>query len=274
MGTLMVNSQFRFMQEKDPGFDESSVIVMSTKQQILQQFEAFRTEVLADESIESVTVMNDIIGEDHNVFEYNYEGMQPDKWQYLPSLIVDAHFVSTMGLELVAGRDFNEDIKSDDTAAVLVNETLVREMGWGTPQEALGQRMTTPRGRERVVGVLKDFHYVSLNEPVRPFVLDMIKQQGFWIQEFAVRVKPGMDQQAIAHLEEAWGKFGPQFPFEYFFLEDRLDTLYQGQNTLRILVGLFSIVAIVISCIGLFALTSLSVEQRTKEIGYSQDPRC
>ncbi len=274
VGTLMVNSQFRFMQEKDPGFDESSVIVMSTKQQILQQFEAFRTEVLADESIESVTVMNDIIGEDHNVFEYNYEGMQPDKWQYLPSLIVDEHFVSTMGLELAAGRDFNEDIKSDDTAAVLVNETLVREMGWGTPQEALGQRMTTPRGRERVVGVLKDFHYVSLNEPVRPFVLDMIKQQGFWIQEFAVRVKPGMDQQAIAHLEEAWGKFGPQFPFEYFFLEDRLDTLYQGQNTLRILVGLFSIVAIVISCIGLFALTSLSVEQRTKEIGYSQDPRC
>lgn len=267
VGTLMVNRQFEFMQGKDPGFDEASVVVMGGKQPILQRFEAFRTEILAHPSIENFTVMNDIIGEDHNVFEYNYEGMPPDRWQYLPTLIVDEMFVSTMGLEIVAGRDFNREILSDDTAGVLVNETLVREMGWGTPQDALGQRMTTPHGQERVIGVLKDFHYVSLNEPIRPFVLDMIKEQGFWIQEFAVRIKPGENEAALAHLEEVWTSFGPQFPFEYFFLEERLDTLYQGQNTLRILVGLFSIVAIVISCIGLFALTSLSVEQRTKEIG-------
>ena len=267
VGTLVVTRQFHYMQSKDPGFDESRIIVMGTKQVILPRFEAFRTEVLANPAIERFTVMNDILGEDHNVFEYNYEGIPPDQWQYLATLIVDEDFVETMGLELVAGRDLDRDIKSDDTAAVLVNETLVREMGWGSPQDALGKRMTTPRGKERVVGVLKDFHYVSLNEPIRPFVLDMISRQGFWIQEFAVRVAPGKTEAALTHLEEVWSKFAPQFPFDYFFLEDRLDRLYRGQNTLRLLVGLFSIIAVAISCIGLFALASLSIEQRTKEIG-------
>ncbi len=267
VGALMVTRQFNFMQSKEPGFEESRVIVMSTKQVMLQKFEAFRTEVLSNPAIEGFTVMNDIIGEDHNVFEYNYEGIPPGQWQYLPTLIVNEEFVETMGLEIVAGRDFSRDIKSDDTAAVLVNETLIREMGWGSPQEALGKRMTTPRGRERVVGVLKDFHYVSLNEPIRPFVLDMIKSQGFWVQEFAVRVADGKTEAALNHLEAVWNKFAPQFPFDYFFLEERLDRLYQGQNTLRILVSLFSIIAVAIACIGLFALSSLSIEQRTKEIG-------
>lgn len=267
VSALIVTQQFRFMQDQDPGFDESRIIVIGVKQTLLPKFEAFRTEVLADPSIDGFTIMNDVLGEDHNVFEYNYEGMPPDQWQYLPTLIVNEEFVETMGLELVAGRDFNRDIKSDDTAAILVNETLVREMGWGSPQEALGQRMTTPHGRERVVGVLKDFHYVSLNEPIRPFVLDIISGQGFWIQEFAVRVAPNQSQAALGHLEDVWSKFAPQFPFEYFFLEERLDRLYQGQNTLSLLVGLFSIIAVAISCIGLFALASLSIEQRTKEIG-------
>ena len=108
---------------------------------------------------------------------------------------------------------------------------------------------------------------MSLNEPIRPFVLDMIKGQGFWIQEFAVRIAPGKTEEALAHLEEVWTSFAPQFPFDYFFLEDRLDSLYRGQNTLRVLVGLFSIIALAISCIGLFALASLSIEQRTREIG-------
>ena len=267
VSALIVTRQFRFMQDKDLGFDESRIVVVSTKQALLPKFESFRTELLASSAIESFTVMNDILGEDHNVFEYNYEGIPPGQWQYLPTLIVDEDFVKTMGLNLVAGRDFNRDIKSDDTSSVLVNETLVREMGWGSPQEALGKRMTTPRGNERVTGVLKDFHYVSLNEPIRPFVLDMIRGQGFWIQEFAVRISPGESEKAVQHMNEVWTKFAPQFPFEYFFLQERLDRLYQGQNTLRVLMAMFSLIAVAISCIGLFALASLTIEQRTKEIG-------
>lgn len=267
IGTLMINRQFRFMQDKDPGFVEDEVVVVSMKTNLLPNFEALRNEFLDHPAVVSMTVMNDIIGEDHNVFEYNYEGMSPDEWKYMPTMIVDEHFVSTMGLEIVAGRDFNEDIASDDTSAVLVNETLVRELGWGTPQDALGKSMDTPRGNERVVGVLKDFNYVGLTEPIRPFVLDMIQTEGFWIQELAFRIGPGQEKEALAHLEGVWNTFAPQFPFEYFFLEDRLDSLYRGQDTLRLMVALFSLVAIIISCIGLFALTSLSVARRTKEIG-------
>jgi len=267
IGTVTVNEQFKFLQVKDLGFNEADIVVMTTKQSILQQFQSFRTEVINHHTVENFTVMNDVLGEDHNVFEYNYEGMQADKWQYLPTLIVDERFVSTMGLKVIAGRDFNENIKSDDTSAVLVNETLVREMDWGTPQEALGKRMTTPRGNEHVVGVIEDFHYVPLSEPIRPFVLDMIKTEGFWIQEFAVRLTPGKTKEGIAHLESVWNKFGPQYPFSYYFLEDHLNSLYDEQNTLRILVALFSLIAMVISCFGLFALASLAVEYRMKEMG-------
>lgn len=266
IATLTVNEQFSFMQEKDLGFDEEQVVVMSTKPKLIPQIEAIRAELLKSPNIEAFTVMNDIIGEDHNVFEYNYGGMPAGQWQYLPTLVVNEDFVKTMGLEIIAGRDLNRDIKSDDTAAVLVNETLVREMGWGSPEEALGQRMTTPRGRERVVGVLKDFHYVSLKEPIRPFVLDMIAG-GFWIQEFAIRIKAGKTEAALADLKEVWQAFAPEFPFDYFFLEDRLDRLYENQDTLRKLVALFSLIALIISAIGLFALSSLSIAQRTKEIG-------
>lgn len=267
VGTLMVNRQFEFLRSEDPGFDEDKIVMMANRPALMPQFEAFRTEILRSPAVESFTVMNDIIGEDHNVFEYNYEGMNPEDWQYLPTLIVDEDFVPTMGLEIVAGRNFDREIQSDDTAGVLVNETLVREMGWGSPQDALGKRMDTPRGNERVIGVLKDFHYVGLTEPIRPFVLDMISGNGFWVQDLGIRIANGKESEAIAHLEEVWNEFAPAYPFEYFFLEERLDGLYKGQDVLRILVALFSFVAILISCIGLFALTSLSVTQRTKELG-------
>jgi len=263
-----VNRQFTFLQNEDPGSNEESVLIIPAKNPIIRQYEAFRNQCLSRDEIIVMTWMNDGLGADHNVHEYNYEGMQSDDWIYYPSLIVDEYFVRTFDMDIIHGRDFNEDIKTDDSAGVIVNEAMLADLGW-TAEEAVGKRFDTPHGDERIIGVVKDFNYVSLSEPIKPFVLDMqMNNRFFFTRYMAIRIKPTNLAGTLAFLEGQWNEMAPQFPFEYFFLDERLDQLYTDQATLRDdLVMIFSIIAIFISCIGLFALTSFIVEQRTKEIG-------
>src|SRR6185436_9672059 len=119
----------------------------------------------------------------------------------------------TMDIKLVAGRSFNKDIKSDDSLAVIINEAMVRHLNWGSPENALGKQFFTPGGKERVIGVAKDFNFVSLKEPVGPFVLDVVGKNGrlFWTKFILIRI-PGKDMKnTIAFVEKKWNEFSKEY---------------------------------------------------------------
>ena len=269
ISTAVIYRQFRFLQTADTGFAREQVLVVPLKPDMVPKLEVLKAGFLRHAEVQAVTQMNEILGVHHNVHEYNYAGMEPGRWIYFPSLIVDEDFLTTFGLEVVAGRGFSRDHPTDDTLAVVVNEAMVRELGWGSPAEAIGQQLFTPHGRERVIGVVRDFHAVSLKDRIRPFVLDM--QGGplgsFFAKNLAVRISGQAVPETLAHLEESWNHVSPEHPFEYTFLNSRLQALYQSEDRLGDLVGYFSLLAVFIACLGLFALASFTAEQRTQEIG-------
>jgi putative ABC transport system permease protein len=235
----------------------------------VDQVERLKDRLEQHPKVAAVSSMNEILGIHHNVHEFNYEGMESDRWVYFAGLMVDADFVKTFGLELVAGRDFFPENGTDDTLAVLINETMVQELKWGSPQEAIGKRFRTPFGNERVVGVLKDFHVVSFKEQIQPFVLDITvpRNRPFFTKNIAVRISPQDIPATLSFIAQEWNQVAPMHPFTYSFLEDEMNHLYQDEDLLSDLVGYFSILAVFIACLGLFALASFTTERRTHEIG-------
>lgn len=266
IGTTVVNRQFDYLQSQDLGFEHDHLIIAPVKWDAVASYSELRDDLLASPAIENVTRMNDVVGVKHNMHEYQHEELDADDYMYFASLIVDEHFLSTIGLELVEGRDLTQD--GDDSAAVLVNETLVREMGWGTPKQAIGKKFSTPNGYERVVGVVKDFHFVSLSEEIQPFALDVVKgpAEVFFTRYFCVKVTPGMEEEANAVLHKVWVNYHPDQPLDAYYLSEAIDESYRSQNTLRDLMAIFSIVAVSIACLGLFGLSAFTAEQKTREL--------
>jgi putative ABC transport system permease protein len=177
-------------------------------------------------------------------------------------------FLQTFNIPLLAGRDYSIDIPTDDSLAVVVNETLVKGFNW-TPEVAIGKRCVFQGYQARIIGVTKDFNFVSKHEPVAPLVLQLNNSAGAFrlsLKYMAVRIDPGSAQQSISELERLWKQFLPDRPFEYFFLDHELDNLYKGETNLIKVCGTFAGLAVIVACLGLFGLASFNAEQRKREI--------
>jgi putative ABC transport system permease protein len=219
--------------------------------------------------VKAVSWANDIIGKKHNTHEFNWSTMEQGKWTYLPSLYVNPEFQEVMDIELLAGRWFSRDFPGDDSLSVIVNETFAKQLHPDDPAKSIGERMDTPHGEERIIGVAKDFAFDPLFKAVQPFVFDMTNQDQVtqWLRYIYLRIDAGDPAPVIAAAREKWNARTTEFPFEYQFLEDQLDSQYEAQGRLAKLIGLFSLLAVFIACLGLFALASWTAEKRTREIG-------
>jgi putative ABC transport system permease protein len=266
IGTIIIYQQLKYMQNADLGFDKEHVVVIPTRPSMLQQVETLKNEFLRNGNVKKVTVMDEIIGQHHNTHSFHYEGLESDKQVFFPGLIVDEDFLETFDLEIVAGRNFSKEYPRDDSLGVLINEAMVRSLGWKSPEQALGKEFKSFAGNERVIGVVKNFNYVSLQEPIGPYFFDM-NLFPFFKRFIAVKLKGQDIENTIRHLENSWTQIAPAFPFEFSFLDENLDKLYKSQANLSKLIGYFSILAIFIACLGMFALSSFTAEQKTKEIG-------
>ncbi len=266
IGTIIIYEQLTYMQNADLGFNKEYVVVIPTRPSMLQQIEALKNEFLRNRSVKKVTVMDEIIGQHHNTHPFHYEGLESDKQVFFPGLIIDEDFLETFDIKIVAGRNFSKEYPRDDSLSVLINEAMVKSLGWKSPDEALGKEFRSAFGNERVVGVVKDFNYVSLQEPIGPYFFDMVNFP-FFKRFMAVKINGADVHNTIEHLEKCWTQIAPAFPFEFSFLDENLDQLYKSQANLSKLIGYFSILAIFIACLGMFALSSFTAEQKTKEIG-------
>ncbi len=270
IGTLIVFSQLKFIRNADLGFKKDQILILQSRgvNQIQQNYETFKENLLRYPEIESVTAMEDILGANHNTRGVTIEGLSEDQQFWYPMFIVRDDFIETFDIEVLAGRAFSKDIRSDTASAIMINETMARNLGW-TSEEALGKRIVH-EGDERVIGVFRDFHILSLHKPVNNFILDMVRNPGFatgMTNYIAIRVNASSYKKILQTIEEEWNVFAPSRPFEYSFLDQELQDLYDDEDKFGKFSLMLTILALMIASFGLIGLTSYIAEQRTKEIG-------
>lgn len=271
IGTLTVLNQLKFLRNADLGFNKEQVIIIPVNHTpIARSYKSVKNELLLNTDIISITAVDDIFGVAHNTHEFRPEGFPQDKLQFYPALVVRYDFVKTFDIKILAGRDYNEDNKTDPEKGMLINEAMVKHLGWGSNEEALGKKFKSLHGEERVIGVTNNFNATSLHEQAGPFVLNIKEKpdEVMWFLKFmAIRIAPDNHKKTIDFIETKWKEFAPNRPFEYSFLDQELNKLYKDEDNLGKLSLIFSLLIIFIASLGLFGLTSFMAEQRTKEIG-------
>ena len=266
VGTVFVQRQHEHLLRADLGFEQEQVVLIPVRAPMHQVYSALLPELKNWSGVRSASWANDVIGRKHNTHEYNWGDMQAGEWTYVPSLIVDEDFRSTVDLQMAHGRWFSREHPGDDSLSVVINETFAAQLHPEDPSRAIGERMTTPHGDERIVGIVKDFNFDPLTKPVTPFVFDM-QDPTQWIRFLYLRLEPGNVDGTLSAIQARWEELTREFPFEHRFLDRQLQEQYEAQGTLAGLVGTFSGLAVFIACLGLFALASWTAEKRTREIG-------
>ena len=271
ISTVMIFRQVNYLRKADLGFNPKDVAILRINQsKVARDFETFRNEIMKNPDVINVTALDDIIGESHNTHEFWFEGMKPGEWRFFPALVVRYDFIETFGIELVAGRDYNRENKTDPEKALLVNEALVKHMGWSSNEEALGKKFRSLSGDENIVGVFRDFQPTSFREPAGPFILNMKEKAGeinFFMKYAAVKMSGKNNKEVLSYLETKWGEFEKDKPFDYFMLEDELKRLYADEKNLGNLAMTITALILFVAAMGLFGLASFMAEKRTKEIG-------
>jgi putative ABC transport system permease protein len=263
ISTLVVNQQLKFVQNKKLGFDKEQVLIVQNPG-ALSQTTPFKDSLRRHSNIINVSGSDTLPGRSFNNVFFGAEGVN-GKFT-LNLCLCDCDFLKTLRLEMVSGRFFSKDFPADSQAAVL-NEKAVGLMGWDNP---LGKKIWNLERREKytVIGVIKDYHYESLHQEIRPQVQLLAGESMARGEDYiSVRLNTGDIIPTIRYVENLWEKFAPGKPFAYSFLDDDYGRLYLNELRTRKLFSLFSFLAIFIACLGLFGLASFSAERKTSEIG-------
>ncbi len=276
VATAAVHRQLGYMQAKDLGFDGEQVVVVDLPaRQAARLAEPVREAALAHPAVLDASVADAVPGRFRVHLGLKPEEFSPeaasreDLVQVAPAK-VDAAFVPTLGLRLLAGRSFDAERAGDRQRAHVLTRTAAEAFGW-SPAEAVGRPFRvsggdTPFGE--VIGVVEDFHIGSLHHALEPVVLVM-ESEGFSSSSglVAARLAPEDVRAGVAHLEAVAARFAPGEPFAYEFLDDAFDAMYRSEERLARVFGLFAGLAIFVACLGLFGLAAFTAERRTKEIG-------
>jgi len=265
IGTLTVYSQMEYIQTRSLGFDKENVVLLPVRsEQVVQSYEGFRNELLRNSQIQSLAVSSDLPGE---TFYSNTNFLSKERTDEPVSLIVlmtDYDFVDTYQMEMVAGRPFSREFSSDTAGTIMLNEAAIQRFGW-TPQEAIGKDLFYFRGSiGKIVGVVKDFNYRSLHTTVEPMALILDPND---IRAISVRIQPGNIKRTIAFIRQKWEAAFPDELFEFTFLDNRMNQLYENEMKMQNIFIIFSCFSIFVACLGLFGLSVFIAAERTKEIG-------
>jgi putative ABC transport system permease protein len=268
---MMAFDQLAFLRKADLGFRKENIVMIPVKRSpVTAKYESFRDELLKLSGVEGVTAVDYIPGVDHNNHEFRPEGYPDDKWQFYPALVVRDDFLKVFDIKIVAGRDYVKGSKTDPMEAILINEAMVKHLGWKSNEDALGKRFHSRIGNEKVAGVFRNFNATSLHAAAAPLVLN-VKEDPREIAVFtnfvAVRMSPGKTEEVLNKIEKVWLEFSPGRPFVHSLLSSDLNKLYREEEYLGQVSAVLSLLTIVVAAIGLFGLVSFMAMQRTHEIG-------
>ena len=263
--TLVVFRQLNYLKTKDQGFDQKNVVTLQLNQTMLQKYPVLKLALLENPDVKFVGATNTPIGEGSGKVLFNVETDQGMVQRGVNFSIVDEDFVETLGIRMQDGREFQADMPSDTLTGVVVNETFVKRMGWTEP---IGKKVELGGGnflRARVIGVMKDYHQTGMYNEIESFLLAYRPSLGLPI--VYIKISDSNTERTLGHIEATWKEIFPDQPYSYTFLSERFNRQFEADEKRGLIFTLFTVLAILIACLGLFGLASYMVEQRTKEIG-------
>jgi putative ABC transport system permease protein len=264
--TIVVFSQLYFLKNTDTGFDKDQILVLrvpGNDSSLVSQFEVVKQELLQNPNISKMAGSSALPGELSGQLFHFIEMADHQKVEKTINIMQVSHdFVDMLGLKVVMGRNFSRSFKTDDTAAFLINEAAMQQFGWKDPFSPSISNGFGYNGH--VVGVVKNFHYASLQSPIEPLVMVLDRKIN---GNLLLKIKAGKAAETVAFVEQIWKKYSRKFPTEYFFLDENFNKYYRKEEKMMTLFGWFSLLNIFISCLGLYALITFSLEQKVKEIG-------
>ncbi len=268
VSTIVVYHQLEFIQNKDLGYSKGQVLIIENAFAAGDDAHVIKEEIRQLGQVANVTLTGFLPTpsiRSNTSFFIDGSTEQEDAIN-MQVWTVDMDYLPTMGLQLVAGRDFNKAFTADSTG-VIVNEAAVKILG-KTPKEALGMRLSNDLGQEnpsfsKIIGVIKDFHYETLRKDIGAVSLSIGDSRG----SMAVKLNTAEYATSLASIEQIWNKLAPGQPFSYRFMDDAFNTTYQAEQKLGQIFMVFTSLSIIIACLGLFGLAAFNAEKRTKEIG-------
>jgi hypothetical protein len=262
VGTLIISKQVSYVQQINLGYDRQNLVYVPLEGELANKFELFSQLALKTPGIQSLSRIStqspaDIENQIGGVF---WEGKDPNATPMFTQAAIGYDFVKTMDLQLLQGRDFSRDFASDSTG-YLVNEAALKIINYKNP---IGRPLTQWGKRGTIIGVLKDFHYTSLHDPIKPLIIRMAAAGNYG--SALVRTEPGKTPEALAGLEKIAQTLNPKFSFIYSFSDEEYQRLYKSEQVVNRLSNGFAVLAIFISCIGLLGLAMFTAERRAKEM--------
>ena len=269
-GTMIVYRQLDYMRTKNLGFDKEQVVVLSIGDRVLRETHTtLKNEILQHPNVRHASAIHSIPGYQRSGYGMRAEGINMEEGEAIlvGGIPSDADVVETLGLDLLTGAGFPKSegyTPEPGNYVYLVNETLLGEAGW-TADNAIGRRINLLGNREgEVVGVFKDYHFLSLHQDIHPLAFFIEPRQFAYLM---VKITPNDVPGTLAAMEATWQRLAPHRPFVYRFLDQEFDALYRTDRQTGQILSAFAGLAVLIACLGLFGLASFAAEQRTKEIG-------
>lgn len=269
ISTLVVFQQLKYIQNKDLGFQKEQMLIIDDVYAAGNSKESFKEQVTNLSLVDAATLSSYLptpSNRSDNGFELEGNGEENNSVQ-MQSWRVDHDYAKTLNLEMVAGRFFDKSF-STDSSGIVVNESALAILGL-SPEEAIGKRLSTGIGQENpnystIIGVVKNFHFESFKDNIGP--LSMNVSPGY-ANKLVVKLKPGGFKKTIAEIEEKWQGVAPGQPFNHYFMDDSFNNTYESEQRLGSIFFTFTILSLLIACLGLFGLAAFNAEKRTKEIG-------
>ncbi|MHA4842668.1 ABC transporter permease [Flavitalea antarctica] len=269
ISTAIVFQQLHYMQQTNLGYDRQHIVTIDHNTAITPNYESFRQELLQYPGIaaagRSSRVPTGRLLDSQGAGMIKGDSITPSNTD-LKYVMADDQFIPTYKIKMIAGRNFSKDFGTD-TSAYILNETAARNLGYQQPADLVGKTMSYGGDAGPVIGIMGDFHFESMHQKIVPLVLFTDRSTGNAYGDISIRITGKNIPAAISHLEKTHKKFLPEVPFQYSFLDERFQRLYDSELKQGSIFAVFSGIAIFIACLGLFGLSAFAITQRMKEIG-------
>jgi len=262
--TAVIYSQLRYMRNAELGFDKDNLVWIPVTKNIETKFESVKYELLKNSNILGVSAA----GESNHGANLDWEGMDPDREEYLESNVyygmVETDYIETVKMGLVEGRNFSKDLASDSQQAYIVNEEAVKQWEMKNP---VGKQISLNSKRGTIIGVMKNLHF-GFKEKMEPSII-YLSPNTPWdkYKDMFIRIRGGSVPDVMFSIEKMWKNVNPEIPFEYRFIDELIESQYWLEKQIGTIFNSITLLAIFVSCLGLFGLASFMAEKRTKEIG-------
>ncbi len=261
VSTIVIYRQIQFTQNQNLGYNKENLIYFTSEDEVGEQWETFQEQLENVPGVISVSrSTHSFLNQHNNTMGLDWPDKDPETRILFENIGMDYGLIETMDIEIIEGRTFSEDFGAD-SAKIIFNETAIKAMGLEDP---IGTVITLWDEEREIIGVAKDFHFQSFRTEVNPLFFRLTPEFGW---RAFVRLESANITNTIAQIEEIYSSFNPTYPFDYNFMDDQYASLYQSEMRIGALARYFSIIAIFISCLGLFGLSAFTAEQRAKEIG-------